>query len=207
MSRLDSFIRRLEAQRACLDRAAALIAALAGPVLEFGLGNGRTYDHLRTILPGRDIFVFERAVADHPDCVPPSDRLILGDLRDTLPASRDRFPGSAALAHLDIATGETEASLALAASLAQLIAPLLRQGAIVGEIAILCDVPRTATIKARERLVCLRISKELFLRLLNEFPQIAIAVVRELAHRIEMDNVKLQAALAEVAKLRASAPA
>jgi len=84
---------------------------------------------------------------------------------------------------------------------------VLGRNAIVGEIAILCDVPRTATIRARERLVCLRISKELFLRLINEFPQIAVAVVRELAHRIEMDNVKLQAALAEVAKLRASAPA
>jgi CRP-like cAMP-binding protein len=84
---------------------------------------------------------------------------------------------------------------------------VLGRNAIVGEIAILCDVPRTATIKARERLVCLRISKELFLRLLNEFPQIAIAVVRELAHRIEMDNAKLQAALAEVEKLKASAPA
>jgi CRP-like cAMP-binding protein len=84
---------------------------------------------------------------------------------------------------------------------------VLGRNAIVGEIAILCDVPRTATIKARQRLVCLRISKELFLRLLNEFPQIGIAVVRELAHRIEMDNVKLQAALAEVEKLRASAPA
>jgi hypothetical protein len=131
VSRLDSFIRRLEAQRACLDRAAALIAALAGPVLELGLGNGRTYDHLRTILPGRDIFVFERAVAAHPDCVPPADRLILGDVRDTLPAARDRFAGSAALAHIDIATGETEASRALAASLAQLIAPLLRPGAVV----------------------------------------------------------------------------
>jgi len=131
MSRLESFIRRLEAQRACLDRAAALIAALAGPVLEFGLGNGRTYDHLRTILPGRDIFVFERTVAAHPDCVPPSDRLILGDVRETLPASRDRLAGSAALAHIDIGTGETEASRAFAASLAQLIAPLLRLGAVV----------------------------------------------------------------------------
>jgi S-adenosyl-L-methionine methyltransferase len=131
VSRLDSFIRRLEAQRACLDRAAALIATLPGAVLEFGLGNGRTYDHLRTLLPGRDIFVFERTVAAHPDCVPPADRLILGDLRDTLPASRDRFAGSAALAHLDIGTGETEASRALAASLAQLIAPLLCSGAIV----------------------------------------------------------------------------
>jgi CRP-like cAMP-binding protein len=84
---------------------------------------------------------------------------------------------------------------------------VLGRTAIVGEIAILCDVQRPAPIRARERLVCLRISKELFLRLINEFPQIAVAVVRELAHRIEMDNVKLQAALAEVAKLRASAPA
>jgi hypothetical protein len=131
LSRLDSFIRRLEAQRACLDRAAALIADVAGPVLEFGLGNGRTFDHLRALLPGRDIFVFERAVAVHPDCIPAADRLILGDLRETLPASRARFPASAALAHLDIATGEAAASRALAAALAPSIVPLMRRGAII----------------------------------------------------------------------------
>ena len=60
MSRLDSFIRRLEAQRACLGFVAGQIRDVAGPVLEFGLGNGRTYDHLRELLPERDIFVFER---------------------------------------------------------------------------------------------------------------------------------------------------
>jgi hypothetical protein len=131
VSRLDSFIRRLEAQRACLERAASLIGAVPGPVLELGLGNGRTFDHLREILPDRDIFVFERAVAAHPDCIPAPDRLILGDLRQTLPEARARFGGSAALAHLDIATGETAASRALAAALAPLIVPLLRRGAIV----------------------------------------------------------------------------
>ena len=52
MSRLDSFIRRLEAQRACLALAAGRIGGLPGPVLELGLGNGRTYDHLRELLPG-----------------------------------------------------------------------------------------------------------------------------------------------------------
>jgi hypothetical protein len=52
-SRLDSFIRRLEAQRACLDWAAQEIAAVPGEVVELGLGNGRTYDHLRTRLGGR----------------------------------------------------------------------------------------------------------------------------------------------------------
>jgi hypothetical protein len=65
MSRLDSFIRRVQAQRACLDRAAELIADVPGPVLELGLGNGRTYDHLREQLPARRIFVFERLVQAH----------------------------------------------------------------------------------------------------------------------------------------------
>jgi len=131
MSRLDSFIRRLAAQRACLDRAASLISGLPGPVLELGLGNGRTFDHLRERLPGRDIFVFERSIAAHPDCIPAADRLILGDLLETLPACRERFCGSAALAHLDVATGEVEPSRRLAAALAPLLAPLLRPGAIV----------------------------------------------------------------------------
>ena len=61
VSRLDSFIRRLQAQRACLDMAAGLIADIDGLVLELGLGNGRTYDHLRETLPGREIYVCERS--------------------------------------------------------------------------------------------------------------------------------------------------
>ena len=64
MSRLDSFIRRVSAQRDCLNAAADLIRDVPGPVLEFGLGNGRTYDHLRSLLPERTIFVFERQVAE-----------------------------------------------------------------------------------------------------------------------------------------------
>ena len=54
MSRLDSFIRRLEAQRACLNRAADTIRGIDGIVLELGLGNGRTYDHLRALFPDRE---------------------------------------------------------------------------------------------------------------------------------------------------------
>ena len=73
MSRLDSFIRRLKAQRACLTHAAQAIGNDEGTVLELGLGNGRTYDHLRECLPERDIFVFEREVRAHPDCIPDTD--------------------------------------------------------------------------------------------------------------------------------------
>lgn len=82
---------------------------------------------------------------------------------------------------------------------------VLGRNEIVGEIAILCDVPRTATIRALQRVVCLRISKDLFLRLINEFPQIAVAVVRELASRVEAGNQKLRTALAEIETLRKSA--
>lgn len=131
MSRLNSFIRRLEAQRACLDRAAELIRGLDGVVLELGLGNGRTYDHLRTLFPDREIHVCERRVAAHPDCVPPPELLILGDMRETLPIAEGRLGGRVALAHLDVGTGDAAANRALAVELTPLVVPLLQQGAVV----------------------------------------------------------------------------
>jgi CRP/FNR family cyclic AMP-dependent transcriptional regulator len=79
---------------------------------------------------------------------------------------------------------------------------VLPRDSFVGEIAILCDVPRTATVVARQRLVCLKIAKELFLRLINEFPQIAGAVIRELAHRVEASNEKLRLVIAENEQLK-----
>lgn len=131
MSRLDSFIRRLEAQRACLGRAAAMVRDLDGAVLELGLGNGRTYDHLRELCPGRDIYVCERQVAAHPDCIPPADLLLLGDVRETLPAALPRLAGRIALAHLDLATHNAAASRLLAAEIAPFVAPLLCTGAVL----------------------------------------------------------------------------
>ena len=131
MSRLDSFIRRLEAQRACLGHAAAQIRGLPGPVLELGLGNGRTYDHLRELLPEREIFVFEREVNAHPDCIPDPVHLILGDVRTTLPQARRRLPGPAALVHLDVGTGDAGRNIELAAWLGGALPPLLAHGAWV----------------------------------------------------------------------------
>jgi hypothetical protein len=137
VSRLDSFIRRLEAQRASLEFAADLIAGLDGEVLELGLGNGRTYDHLRKLFPRRKIYVCERTVAAHPDCVPPPQFLLLGDMRETLPALRARLAERVVLAHLDPGNGEIAASKALADQLAPLIVPLLQlNGVLVSEPAI-----------------------------------------------------------------------
>jgi len=139
VSRLDSFIRRLEAQRACLDLAAGQIRELPGPVLELGLGNGRTYDHLRELLPSRKIYVFERAVNAHPACRPDPAHLFLGDLHETLPGALAQLPGKAALAHSDIGTGDAERNAALATWLAQHLPPLLLAGAWV-----ICDQPLVA---------------------------------------------------------------
>jgi len=131
MSRLETFIRRLQAQRACLDHAVELVRDLPGPVLELGLGNGRTYDHLRERLPEREIYVCERQVAAHPDCIPPARFLIIGDVRETLPQARTRIGATVALIHSDLGSGDAEASRRQAAEVAPLIASLLRPRAIV----------------------------------------------------------------------------
>ena len=110
-SRLDSFIRRLEAQRACLDWAVGAIASVPGAVVELGLGNGRTYDHLRARCDGaREIFAFDRQVAAHPACIPDAAHLVLGDFRDTLPAFASRHAGRSS------STLSLSTSIALASS-------------------------------------------------------------------------------------------
>ncbi|UUX48005.1 cyclic nucleotide-binding domain-containing protein [Nisaea acidiphila] len=73
----------------------------------------------------------------------------------------------------------------------------LSKGDVVGEIAILCDVPRTATVQAKESLTTLKISKEAFFRLVTDFPQIAVEIMRELAARLEQTNIRLRAALSD----------
>lgn len=131
MSRLDSFIRRLKAQRACLDRAALLVRDCDGDVLEMGLGNGRTYDHLRQLFPQRRIHVCERHLAAHPASLPPADLLILGDMRETLPGLAARLSGRVAVAHFDAGSGDETANRAQAALLGPLFAPLLRAGGVL----------------------------------------------------------------------------
>ena len=55
---------------------------------------------------------------------------------------------------------------------------------IIGEIAILCDVPRTATVVAHCDLETLRLSKDGFFHLVTQFPQVGIEVMSELASRL-----------------------
>ena len=120
-------------------------------VLELGLGNGRTYDHLREILPGREIFVFEREVAAHPDCIPGDDHVFLGDFRDSLPGAVGRLGGKAVLVHGDIGSGNPAATAALARAIAPMLPPLLAPGALVVSDQRL-DVPGATAVPLPENL-------------------------------------------------------
>ena len=130
MSRLDINIRRLKAQRACLDMAAEAIGGLPGPVFELGLGNGRTYDHLREILPEREIFVFDREVAAHPDCIPDDAHLFRGGFQETLPRAAEDFAGQVALIHADFGSANPERDARLAAFIAEYLPRALRIGGL-----------------------------------------------------------------------------
>jgi len=131
MSRLDSFIARMQAQRDCLNFLRPLVAVLPGPILEVGLGNGRTYDHLRELFPRRDIWVFERKVAAHPDCVPPDNRLFLGEAQEAIPQAAGRLGATAALIHTDLGTGDHEANVAMGKWLGPALDALAARGGYV----------------------------------------------------------------------------
>ena len=75
----------------------------------------------------------------------------------------------------------------------------LKKNGFFGETAILCDAPRNATIKASESLLTLKISRDMFYKLVSEFPAVAIEMMRELAHRVEDTNQKLREATAKKA--------
>ena len=53
---------------------------------------------------------------------------------------------------------------------------------IIGEIAVLCDVPRTAMGRAARSRPC--VSKDGFFHLVTQFPQVAIEVMSEIASRL-----------------------
>ncbi len=110
---------------------------------------------------------------------------------------RQGDPGDAAYLIID---GEAEVVAETPAG--QLVLATLGANEIVGEMAILGNVPRSATVRAKDRLVTLRISKEPFMRMVREFPSMAVSMMQELAERLASTNNQLGATLAEVKRLR-----
>jgi len=104
---------------------------------------------------------------------------------------------------------EGEVDIVLEGSAGPLTVATIGANEVVAEMAILCDTTRNASVRAKGRVVALRISKEPFMRMVREFPAIAVSIMRELANRLDSTNNQLSRALSEVKQLRegAGAPA
>lgn len=78
------------------------------------------------------------------------------------------------------------------------------KNSIVGEIAILCDVVRTATVKTVEPVTALKIRKDHFLKMMSDFPEMTVQVMRVLAERLNHTTAALTEARSELKRLSAS---
>jgi trans-aconitate methyltransferase len=126
MSRLDGFINRMVAQRDILNHVARdLGLPPEGPVMEVGLGNGRTYSHLRELFPDRRIVAFDRAMNAHSSSAPDDADFIAGEIDET----GRQFAGSgAALVHADIGTGYPDKDAVTLTWLPDMAVAMLRSG-------------------------------------------------------------------------------
>jgi CRP-like cAMP-binding protein len=88
---------------------------------------------------------------------------------------------------------EGRANVVLDSTGAEIKVAELGQNSLVGEMGILSDNPRSASVVAIEEATALRIDKRVFLELLAQFPQMSIAVMRELANRLDRTNAQLVA--------------
>lgn len=104
--------------------------------------------------------------------------------------------GDAADAAYIVVDGSTEVIVDLPRG--PLVVASLGKNALIGDIGILCDVPRTATIKALSRVTTLKIAKDLFLRMVIDFPTMGLEVMRELAHRLEKTTADLREARSRI---------
>jgi CRP-like cAMP-binding protein len=93
---------------------------------------------------------------------------------------------------------EGQADIVVDSPVGALTVATLGKNDIIGEIAILCDVPRTATVVAHGDLETLRVSKDGFFHLVTQFPQIGVEVMIALAAKLYLTTQALTAALARL---------
>lgn len=148
MSRLESHIRRLIAQHYGLNYVASLLPKKHPlTLLEMGLGNGRTYDHLRYLFPQDTIYVFDIDVHAHPDSIPPESYMIKGDFFDTIPPFSQKFSQQIDFIHSDIGSADAQQTRMLIQFITPFYERLLNKNGLL-----LSDQPITANNLALQTL-------------------------------------------------------
>ena len=66
----------------------------------------------------------------------------------------------------------------------QVVVGTLKSNQLLGELGVLTNAPRSATIRASGKLMMLRISSDMFLKLLAENPSVALDVMRQLSGKL-----------------------
>lgn len=127
-SRLERMIARLVTQRALLDHVAGLVGDRPGPVLEIGLGKGRTYSHLEKRFHARTIWAFDFEVHAPAHSRPADERIITGDFRESLQSCWPTIDAAPVFVHADIGTESRKADADLARFVGSAIADHLAAG-------------------------------------------------------------------------------
>jgi CRP-like cAMP-binding protein len=92
--------------------------------------------------------------------------------------------GEAADCTFVIMEGEADIYAKTKAADGEVVVGTLRANQLLGELGVLTSSPRAATIRARGRLMMLRISGDMFLKLLAENPPVALDVMRQLSGKL-----------------------
>ncbi len=87
-----------------------------------------------------------------------------------------------------IQEGEVEIVAQVGASLEPLV--VLREGDFFGEMAVLEELPRTASARTRTPCLLLRIDRATFDQLIRHDPEIAVRMLRKLCHRLRLAQPK-----------------
>lgn len=87
-----------------------------------------------------------------------------------------------------------------------MVASVLGANELVGEMGVLGNAPRSATIRARGQVVALRIEADMFLDLLAENPDVALDVMRQLSDKLARSHRQFEQLQTKLQSSR-SAPA
>lgn len=89
----------------------------------------------------------------------------------------------------------------------QAVVEVLEVNQIFGEIALLNNEPRSATLRARGDLKVMKISESLFIELINENPGLALKVLQQLSQKLADSHEQVEQLREQLASLTgASAP-